>query len=965
MRRKGDTDDLSIVLGKASFTVENFFLSDSARILAVRMLSSSKTLEVSVNGNMVKQFTNVEPLPNVARYKLTIGQNSSSLFGAVTLHNRALTPSEMTSLSGYVESKFLAAYVGPYALLGPSIDFSQVIRSHPSVLSLNLVGLDFSTSLIMYLSTALFPLGPLIRWPNHADSTWALNGRGLSMDYPSVENVGLNKMIRFKRDRAHYYRILPPDANILSLWTGFSFTFVAQVSSDAAMDAIFGERILELRNQDLNSGTIWVGRYNSTKGYGMNMPTGRWTGGFWNARLTAVYTVNMVGTTVTFWRNGVLTASLTGLAIPSIRRFTQNFLGAGSSGASFDGAIGDVLLYKRGLLNAELIAVHTYMTSLYNLIGSPSSTKVRYVELIPPKTLDFWNSVVVSTVTALNSTNSLFLALDTRNQSSVPIRNSYPTSTVVEFPGELDIFAGLRLQLDSIFVSGTALVVYDGLGKITRRATLNQGMRFLGGSMFTFTVSFNGAITLTPDSGIIPFSNSLFAYYDAFSWNAASAVWADKSGNGRHGIVAAGTFAPALSTDSLYDSIGSICLAGGPWQSVCFPPMDLSAGSYTLLSRARYNGNSRYRIFDGLEAYFLSGFHNGRSGVAYHNSWITDQSSFFGDSWVTSVDTWTSYRGNGVTNSRYGAGPRSGSLSLTINAGSCPLEHSDWQVSDVALFSRELNATETLILENWMTSKYQSFGTKSPNNGTNNQTRYIRVYSSTRKTLFLADIEAVTLSGQQIISKQNTSSSMSSFSLPAIYGPNQCIDGNFSTFCIIPANPLITEFILFDLGASYDIANISIYPPFTNFLGLIENPVVQTISADGTLLSTSIIPVTNASSKIAISFPLFPNGILVPVSVPDSAAANALVRYIYIRGSAALSFDQVNVYSGAQRVKVNLMDATFGSQWVATVDVKPSTAANCVKDFIDGGCSSDFIAGTSSLMVIDLGRPVNVSILGA
>ena len=82
-------------------------MSDSARILAVRMSAFLKTLEVSINGNMVKQFTNVEVLPSVACYKLSIGQNSSSLFGTIAFHNRALAPSEMTSLSSYIESSQL------------------------------------------------------------------------------------------------------------------------------------------------------------------------------------------------------------------------------------------------------------------------------------------------------------------------------------------------------------------------------------------------------------------------------------------------------------------------------------------------------------------------------------------------------------------------------------------------------------------------------------------------------------------------------------------------------------------------------------------------------------------------------------------------------------------------------------------------------------------------------------------
>ena len=268
-----------------------------------------------------------------------------------------------------------------------------------------------------------------------------------------------------------------------------------------------------------------------------------------------------------------------------------------------------------------------------------------------------------------------------------------------------------------------------------------------------------------------------------------------------------------------------------------------------------------------------------------------------------------------------------------------------------------------MVLESWMTAKYQNFGFQGPSATTNNQTRFIRIFSSTRRALFLGELEVVTTSGRQIIAKQNTTTAMLSFPFSTINNPNRCIDGNLTTFCIIPANPTFTEFVLFDLGASFDVSKIIVYPPTTNLLGLVDNPIVQTIASDGSLLSTSTLPTTQACSSIAISFPTFPNGTLFPVPVSNITEATNRVRYIYIRNSESLNIEQINVFGPMSRI--NVTDATFSSQWIGTPDIKPPTAANCVNDFIDGGCSSDFIAGSISYVVLDLGGPVQVAKVGS
>ena len=315
--------------------------------------------------------------------------------------------------------------------------------------------------------------------------------------------------------------------------------------------------------------------------------------------------------------------------------------------------------------------------------------------------------------------------------------------------------------------------------------------------------------------------------------------------------------------------------------------------------------------------------------------------------------------------SRYSIAPRpAGSLTMAINNGYSGIgQRSDWQVSDVAVFDREMSIAEMVKLEAWMASKSQvgGWGLRQPGSYTDKQTRFIRLYSSTRNALFLGELEVVTTSGQQV--RQNTTVVMSSFFFSAINSPNMCLDKNYATFGIIPANPLQTEYMLFDLGASFDIANITLYPPLSNLMGLMESPIVQTIAVDGTLLSTSTLPTTQACSSIAIMFPSFPNGTLAPITVPDLSLAINLTRYVVIRGSDFLNFENVNVFA-VDRQKVNIVDAMFNSLLVGATDVKPMIAQNCVKGFFDGGCSSDFVAGSQAIMIMDLGRPVAVTQVG-
>ena len=153
-------------------------------------------------------------------------------------------------------------------------------------------------------------------------------------------------------------------------------------------------------------------------------------------------------------------------------------------------------------------------------------------------------------------------------------------------------------------------------------------------------------------------------------------------------------------------------LWGGTGDRLRFPTTVMSADSpnYTLFHVARYykptGAPTRGRIFDGLGNNWLSGFWNGRSGVAYHEGWVTPQSDLHGNQWVLSTDQRLMYRSNG-TNRTTGTGTES--TTLTINYGNSS-DKSDWAVAEVIVFNRELTSAEYLSVEAYLSAKYFNSG---------------------------------------------------------------------------------------------------------------------------------------------------------------------------------------------------------------------------------------------------------------
>ena len=137
--------------------------------------------------------------------------------------------------------------------------------------------------------------------------------------------------------------------------------------------------------------------------------------------------------------------------------------------------------------------------------------------------------------------------------------------------------------------------------------------------------AFNYAVASASLLGI----SGLVAAYDGGSF--AGGTWSDLSGAGNHATELRGG-GPAVSSATLN---GRAVLEGTTSQGIRFPTGVLPS-AYTLFHVARYNGTEG-RIFSGTSGNWLSGFHGGNAGVAYHNGWVASYDKH-GTDWVLSTD---------------------------------------------------------------------------------------------------------------------------------------------------------------------------------------------------------------------------------------------------------------------------------------------------------------------------------------
>ncbi len=205
-----------------------------------------------------------------------------------------------------------------------------------------------------------------------------------------------------------------------------------------------------------------------------------------------------------------------------------------------------------------------------------------------------------------------------------------------------------------------------------------------------------------------PITSGMTGYYTGESWTGSQ--WTDVSGSGNHCTTYAGTINTyrgqlADSGGTFYQGIQGFEYLGGNTSAGITFPVALTGSSYTLIHVARFSGlGGRQRIFDASNANWLSGFWAGKSGLAFHEAWVTGETTDnYGNSWIISVDQPSFYRSNGIQRSFRVGG--STAYSISINSGSST-EKSDWLCATTIIFNRLLSLVEILQMEDWLSEKY-------------------------------------------------------------------------------------------------------------------------------------------------------------------------------------------------------------------------------------------------------------------
>lgn len=195
-----------------------------------------------------------------------------------------------------------------------------------------------------------------------------------------------------------------------------------------------------------------------------------------------------------------------------------------------------------------------------------------------------------------------------------------------------------------------------------------------------------------------PVTSGLVGLYTSESYNGTQ--WTDLSGSGNHATNKTGTINQNRNGFNNRDYV-----SGGTTAGIKFPVAILPS-TYTLFHVAKYNGANRQRIFNGDNVNFLSGFHDLKSGVAFHQAWITQYANTNGGEWIVCTDQLTRFRSQKANRTTIFPANTT-NCQLTINYSAVTVgENSDWAVAAVIVFNRELTINEILQMENWLYVKY-------------------------------------------------------------------------------------------------------------------------------------------------------------------------------------------------------------------------------------------------------------------
>jgi len=194
--------------------------------------------------------------------------------------------------------------------------------------------------------------------------------------------------------------------------------------------------------------------------------------------------------------------------------------------------------------------------------------------------------------------------------------------------------------------------------------------------------------------------------YTGAGWAPTSGGgWKNEATPGTNDITAtSGTLATAIDPASGYSYT-----YGGTTATLTLPFVPATGSSpYTFFHVARYNGAAKQRIFQGRTQNWLSGFHQASTGVAYHNNWLTADTStteFDQTTWLVSTDRPTNYRANRLNKTVTSV---TGTLTdqIVVNTGAVADQTSDWAIAEMIYYPTTLSDADVKAVEAYLFRKY-------------------------------------------------------------------------------------------------------------------------------------------------------------------------------------------------------------------------------------------------------------------
>ncbi len=202
------------------------------------------------------------------------------------------------------------------------------------------------------------------------------------------------------------------------------------------------------------------------------------------------------------------------------------------------------------------------------------------------------------------------------------------------------------------------------------------------------TDSESQSVTRTFSLGYRVFiDDGLIGWFNGSSIGMTS--WSDLSGLGND----VGVFGSGLGN---YQTPSGVTIVAGTTNTVLQFAQGFLPATYTIIHLCRYAPNTIHRkriLTNSGGSNWLSGFHNGIAGVAYHNGWVTPTtSSLDATKWLLSTDRNDLYRANGLDRT-VPTPPSTSSSSIGVN-NYISGERSGWEIAEILVYNRHLTIAE-------------------------------------------------------------------------------------------------------------------------------------------------------------------------------------------------------------------------------------------------------------------------------